>query len=236
MTKERALLMVKVDPPAGRESEWNNWYNNSHVAERLAIPGFLSARRFTLVEGIPKPVAVAGEAKYLALYDLENVRVMNDEPYLRLRQKQALLPPDSFDAQIAKLPKFARGVYQQVYPEPGQYAVPAARFVFVVGHDVPRSKEKEFNVWSNTEHLPALLAVPGFLTGRRFVLAQREIPPIVGPGGTLSKYLTVYDIENESVFESQAFLKASTAPWITWVRTWYTRKICALFRRIYPED
>ena len=63
MTKKRALLMVKVDPPEEQESEWNNWYNDKHVAARLNVPGFLSARRFSLMEGVPKQYAVAGEAK-----------------------------------------------------------------------------------------------------------------------------------------------------------------------------
>ena len=63
MTQKKALLFVKLDPPRERENEWNDWYNDKHVADRLAIPGFLSARRFTKIEGIPKEYATTGEAK-----------------------------------------------------------------------------------------------------------------------------------------------------------------------------
>ena len=233
MTKKKALLMVKVDPPIEQEGQWNSWYNDRHVAGRLTIPGFLSARRFSKIEGIPKEFAVAGEAKYLALYDLADVRVLKGEPYRRLVEEEAARPRDGFEGSISKLPKFARGVYEQIYPEEGEYAVPQTRFVFVVGHDVPRNKQKEFNAWYNTEHLPALMAVSGFVTGRRFVLSET---PVVERGGTLSKYLTIYDIENRDALESDAFKKAAVSPWSDWVRSWYTRKMCTLYRRIYPGE
>jgi len=236
MTQRRAILVAKMDPPIKRESEWNNWYNNRHVADRLAIPGILSARRFTKIENIPKEYAVAGEAKYLALYDWTSVKVWSSEPYRRLHEKEALQPQDSFEKLVYKLPKFAVGVYEQIYPEQGEYAMPPAKYVFLVGHDVPRNRQQEYKAWYDTEHIPALQAVPGFLAVRRFIRNEREVPPRVDRGGTLSKYLTIWDIENESVFESDAFRKAAVSPWSSWVRSWYTRKMCTLYHRIYPKE
>ena len=32
-----------------REAEFNRWYNEEHVPERLAIPGFRKARRFKAI-------------------------------------------------------------------------------------------------------------------------------------------------------------------------------------------
>jgi hypothetical protein len=236
MTQKRALLLAKMDPPAQNEVEWNEWYNNRHVADRLALSGFLSGRRFTKVEGIPKDISIAGDGKYLALYNLANTSVLKAKPYQELRDKEARQSPDSFEVTVFKLPKFARGVYRQIFPEQGEYRVPASRYVFVVGHEIPRNKHKEFTVWYNTEHIPGLLSVPGFLTARRFILADREVPPMVGPGGILPRYLTVYDIESEDAFETEAFMKAAQTPWTQWVRSWYTRKMCMLYRRIYPQD
>lgn len=181
--------MVKVNPPDAQEKEWNNWYNNKHVADRLLIPGFTSARRFAVIPGIPKEYAIAGEAKYLALYDLESVGVLKGKPYREQQAIDAKHDGEGFEGSISKLPKFARGVYEQIFPESGKYTVPKTNLVFVVGHDVPRGKDKEFNAWYNTEHFPALMALPGWVKGRRFVLAE---PPLTKRGGTLSKYLTVY--------------------------------------------
>lgn len=235
MTKKRALIMVKIDPPLAREVEWNHWYNTKHIPDRRAIAGFLSVRRFTKIEGIPKAFAIPGEAKYLSLYDLASTGVLKGELYRKLRESEAAMPPDSFEAITLRLPKFARGVYEQIYPETGEYTPPPTRFVFVVGHEVPRHRQKEFNAWYNTEHIPAQFRVPGFVTARRFILAEREIPPMLGSGGSLPKYLTIYDIESVETLESQAFEKASVSPWSTWVRSWFTRKMCTLYRRIYPE-
>jgi len=48
-TKGTGLLMVWADVPANREDEFNRWYNEEHVPERLAVPGFLSAARYEAV-------------------------------------------------------------------------------------------------------------------------------------------------------------------------------------------
>ena len=60
--KGRGLLMVYVDVPAPLEDEFNRWYNEKHIPERLAIPGVLNAARY---------VAVRGGPQYLACYQLE---------------------------------------------------------------------------------------------------------------------------------------------------------------------
>lgn len=236
MPRNRALLFVKLEPPASKVKEFNDWYNTQHIPDRLALPGVLSARRFTKIEGIPREYAIAPEAEYLALYDLTSIRVLMDKPYQELREKEARLPPESFETQIFKLPRFARGVYQQIYPDKGDFATPRSRFVFVVGHEVPRNRHQEFNAWYNTEHIPALLSVPDFLGVRRFKLNERDIPPMVDRGGTLSQYLTIWDIENEKVLLSDTFVKASRSPWTDWIRSWYTRKICCAYRCIFPEE
>src|SRR2546430_13563153 len=40
--KGTGLMMVWADVPADKEKEFNRWYNEEHLAERLALPGFLS--------------------------------------------------------------------------------------------------------------------------------------------------------------------------------------------------
>jgi hypothetical protein len=52
--------------------EFNDWYDLEHVPERAAIAGFHNARRFVCVEGWPR---------YLALYDLEHVGVLQSPAY-----------------------------------------------------------------------------------------------------------------------------------------------------------
>ena len=62
------VLLVLSNPTEGKEDEYNDWYDNTHLGEVLQIPGFTAAQRFE-VNGPP----VTGEAthKYMALYDLD---------------------------------------------------------------------------------------------------------------------------------------------------------------------
>ena len=67
------LFMTDIDPAL--EDEFNRWYEEEHLAERMAIPGFITARRFQAIEGGPK---------YLAIYDLESPDVLQSAPYRRV--------------------------------------------------------------------------------------------------------------------------------------------------------
>ncbi len=235
MAGKRGLLLAKMDPPDKGEKEWNDYYDRVHVADRVAISGFLSARRFTRVDGIPKQYSIPGDSKYLALYDLESLRVLKQQGYKQVWEKDHAKPADSWESQIFKLPKFARGIYQEIFPNDPKYKTPLCKYVLVVGHEVPRGKTAEFNAWYNTEHVPTLLKVPGVLAIRRFDMPAREFPPMVDQGGFLSRYITIWDVEDKAAFETREFLTAAASPWSHWVRSWYTRKICALYERIYPK-
>ncbi|AUL14228.1 DUF4286 family protein [Bordetella bronchiseptica] len=72
MTHSKALLLVSMEPPAGMEAEFNDWYDTEHLPERAGLPGFETALRY---------VCVAGWPRYLALYDLSNIEVLDDKPY-----------------------------------------------------------------------------------------------------------------------------------------------------------
>lgn len=68
----KALLLVVADPPAPMEEEFNAWYDTEHVPERAIIPGFNTARRF---------VSVGDGPAYMALYDLDNMEVLDSPAY-----------------------------------------------------------------------------------------------------------------------------------------------------------
>lgn len=94
------LVMTDVDPVC--ESEFNRWYEEEHIRERLSIPGFLRARRFVAVEGSPK---------YLALYDLTGPEVLQSEAYLRRRNEGAT---EWTQRMEAKFKGFVRNVYVEI--------------------------------------------------------------------------------------------------------------------------
>lgn len=73
--KHRGLLLTMTEPPAAMEEEFNAWYDSEHLPERLAIPGFRSARRWVAA-------AAPGEGKYLATYELDSPQVLETPEYL----------------------------------------------------------------------------------------------------------------------------------------------------------
>jgi hypothetical protein len=71
----RGLLLTLTEPPPAMEEEFNAWYDEEHLAERLAIPGFRSATRW--VADVPP-----GQGKYLATYELDSPAVLSSSAYL----------------------------------------------------------------------------------------------------------------------------------------------------------
>lgn len=70
MTK--ALLLVTMEPPAGMEVEFNDWYDTEHLPQRRALPGFLNGSRWVCLEGWPR---------WLAIYDMESVAALHTPQY-----------------------------------------------------------------------------------------------------------------------------------------------------------
>ena len=63
------MFVVYSNPVKGREDEYNDWYENIHLDEVIAQPGFIGAQRFAL-EGEPFQGAKPAQ-RYLCLYEIE---------------------------------------------------------------------------------------------------------------------------------------------------------------------
>ncbi len=111
--RQRGLLLVMIDVDPAHEEEFNRWYNEEHLPERQTCPGFLSARRF---------VAVEGEPKYLALYDLDSPDVLKSEAY------QKIYPPSDWTKKVSgHFLRAVRNVYVEITPETPVKGVTARR-------------------------------------------------------------------------------------------------------------
>src|SRR5262245_12287366 len=71
----KGMLLTSMDIDAADEADFNRWYDREHLEERVAIQGFIEARRY---------VAHAGSPKYLCLYSTETIDVL-DSPAYRAR-------------------------------------------------------------------------------------------------------------------------------------------------------
>lgn len=98
----RALLLVMMEPEPTFVPLLNRWYREEHFAERLSIPGFLGGRRFEAVEGSPR---------YLALYDLESLDVLDSEAYRTISD-----PPSAWTREVREHVKITRNIYVDITP------------------------------------------------------------------------------------------------------------------------
>ena len=68
----KGMLLTSMDIDAADEAEFNRWYDREHLEERVAIDGFLEARRY---------VAHDGKPKYLSLYSTKTFDVLDSPAY-----------------------------------------------------------------------------------------------------------------------------------------------------------
>src|SRR5258708_30224510 len=63
-------FVVMTNPTAGKEAEFNEWYNKQHIPDVLNVPGFVSGQRFRTADSQMSREAGKGY-KYLAIYEIE---------------------------------------------------------------------------------------------------------------------------------------------------------------------
>lgn len=68
----KGMLLTSMDIDPAAEPDFNRWYDREHLEERVAIDGFLEARRYLAHRGSPK---------YLCLYSTETFEVLDSPAY-----------------------------------------------------------------------------------------------------------------------------------------------------------
>src|SRR5689334_22063295 len=93
--KGMLLTSMNIDP--ADEKDFNRWYDREHLEERVAIDGFVEARRY---------LARTGSPKYLCLYSTKTIDVLDSAAY-RTRLGQ---PTDWSKTTMAKFKNMIRAV------------------------------------------------------------------------------------------------------------------------------
>src|SRR3981081_4267667 len=93
----KGMLLTSMDIGASDEAEFNRWYDREHLEERVAIDGFLEARRYIAHQGSPK---------YLCLYSTRTFDVLDSPAY---RTKLAN-PTDRSKKTMARFKNMIRAV------------------------------------------------------------------------------------------------------------------------------
>src|SRR5215510_14324505 len=158
--KGMGLLMVWADVPTDKEADFNRWYNEEHLKERLSVPGLLSAARYEAVKGGPK---------HLACYELENVGVLDTPAYTRVVDNPTPWTKRCSPTVIGTT--VIRNVYTMIHPTAvtPPIADSAMAPALQIGRmDVPAEVDADFNNWYNTIYIPNYEKVPGVIRGRRY--------------------------------------------------------------------
>ncbi len=93
----KGMLLTSMDIDPSDEAEFNRWYDREHLEERVAIDGFLEARRYVAHEGSPK---------YLCLYSTATLDVL-DSPVYRAKLAN---PTDWSKRTMARFKNMIRAV------------------------------------------------------------------------------------------------------------------------------
>jgi hypothetical protein len=70
--RQPGILAIWNDVAPGREAEFDAWFQGEHLAERLAVPGFLYGRRHE---------AISGTSRYCNFYVTEGPEVLTSSAY-----------------------------------------------------------------------------------------------------------------------------------------------------------
>ncbi len=147
------LLFSQMEPPAGWEADFKDWYEAEHIPARMAIPGFASAVRYEAIEGQPR---------YLACYFLDDMGALDTPEYLKLKAD----PGERTTRMLANVHGFTRYICDQTSDTGPVDEEPGA--LFAVGFAVPEEGRAEFDGWYEDEHIGLLMQVPGWLRVRRY--------------------------------------------------------------------
>ena len=219
-SKGRGLLMVYSDVPAQFEEEFNRWYDEEHIPERLSIPGVLSAARYVALQGSPK---------HLACYELSEPEAWHSDAW-----QHYLTNPTEWSKQMSPsvvATAYVRNLYRLIYPGdvPQETAEASMAPVLLVGRmSVPAGLEDRFNHAYNTERLPMCDRIPGYIRGRRFEATMGD-----------PKYITVHEMESVQVSESpewETWRTAVTPDWSSTIRPQMTHieGSPGVYQRILP--
>ena len=63
----RYKMLVLSRPVEGREDDYNDWYQNTHLDQIVSLPGFVSAQRFKIAVNMRGAEAWP----YMAIYEIE---------------------------------------------------------------------------------------------------------------------------------------------------------------------
>ena len=187
------LLFVYSSPGAVDLAEFNDWYDNEHVPNRLATPGFGSVARFRATDGV-KP-------DWLATYEIKPGTL--ETPAYKALWENASEREKRIMSSLTTLDRRVYSLISDTWADGRSEADGAPPVLMTVSMSVPAEVVPDMEAYYEQEHFPLLLAVPGWRRARRYVLTS----------GTGPKYLSVHEVDSEAAFDEPGYKAAISTPW-----------------------
>ena len=211
----QGLLAAFMNPPLDDEAGFNAWYDDEHVPNRLATPGFRTATRYKAAD--------SEYPRYLALYDLDSVAVLESPAYRQLNTERSARET----AVMATIPMMDRRVLElRVDCPPWTQDAP---YQMTVAMSPPHTAAAyaDFIEWYRAEHIQMLLEIPGWRRVRLFQQLDGQ-----GPA-----FMAVHELETPDVFDHPGYPRAIGTPWRARIRSSVSRYERSLFHlhRAFPR-
>ncbi|MGD0705128.1 MAG: hypothetical protein ABSA02_35235 [Trebonia sp.] len=181
------LLFVYSSPGPVDLAEFTDWYDNEHVPARLALDGFGAVNRFRAADSLAP--------EWLATYDVEP-GTLDGAGYKSVWERAS-----AREKRIMAAATIDRRLYSLISDSgPAGQAPPV---LMAVSMSVPEAAEPDMEAWYVEEHIPMLLAVPGWRRSRRYVLTSGDGP----------KFLSLHEIDSHAPFGLPEYKAAISTPW-----------------------
>lgn len=183
-----AILFSQMEPAAGDEALFNEWYEREHVPSRLSLSGFIRATRYRVEAERPA---------YLAVYEVEGLEVFETSAYRALKARPS--------KRTATMLEQVSGFTRYLCSEQGSFGNRGAHeYLSVVAFPVPAADRGAFDDWYDREHVPMLLEAKDWLAVRRYRVVSAQ-------GGPWTD-LALHELRSAAAMESPQRATARDAP------------------------
>jgi hypothetical protein len=204
-----ALFLVRMDVAHDHEALFNEVYDKEHVPNLKAVPGVRRASRYRQ----PSPT----EPRYLAAYELDDAGVL---------QSTAWTAAGEAGRWPGEIRPRTMNRHRALYEWVGGSAslTGKTRYMFWVMMDIEPHREALFNELYDTEHLPLLSKLPGYVNAVRY--------RTTADGGP--RYLCAYEVDSAELPMSKPWNDTSDiGRWKPEVRPYTYNKKWIVSERIF---
>lgn len=143
----KGALLVWMDVEMGHQDDFDAWYNRQHLFERIAVPGFLTGRRWQAVRGSPR---------FLATYDTVAPEALQGEEYRRRLEN-----PTPWTLRV--MPRF-RNTIRGVCAITARRGSGAGGCIATLRLSPAASQREPLRQWLSSQGLGQIAELPGIVT------------------------------------------------------------------------